>query len=440
MSAHFIDKVVLNALDAEMPSNPEAVYLARKIEEKLAAYRGKRDHNGFNGLFEAYSEALVFLAARHRHVALRAVPDGGKYGKTPDFETLDTPSVGLEVKTLNAADPIATVDDVMNRGFEANYEAEQASRENARTSPNGLGIGFGITTYAPHGEGAGEAEAVTQTMSKLSGNIKEGQYSARPTFLVVSLARLGLRGGAEQLQRWINDPDGRANGHLYTVAAHPLETSFHSYGREHWDGPEDLGQLPRVGVLRDYPFIAGVIFVNQVGSQAHSIDYFSYAVRFHGIWNNAWERDAAFSSEQKQAARAVFDKLCDASSDLDDTFVAGSVDERTLHSAFYRHLETLQTLKGQPAAGAAFEAFMVEADRLHFAWRAALRKVDVTNYTPRDPADIVAGPRDDGNPSLSWLGAQPHPKVPPMALVKLGKVWALDETGLGPVQPGEVTL
>lgn len=440
MSAHLVSRVALDALDAEATSNPNAASLVSKIEETLRAYGGKRDHARFNAFFEAYTEALVFLAARHRHVALRAIPDGGKHGKTSDFETLTIPAIGLEVKTLNPVNPVPAIDDAMNRGFEAGYEAEQRSREAAKTSPNGVGIGFGETTWAPHGAGAEETDALTQTMSKISSNIKAGQYAGKPTFLVVSLSRLGVRAGSEQLQRWVEDEDGRRSGHLYTIAAQPLDTAVYGHTRDSWDGPVDLGVLPRVGVLRDHPFIAGVIFVNQVGSEANSVDYLSYAIRLHGVWNTDWERDALFSDNEKQAAKQLFKTLCDATNDLDDGGSADIVNDRPLHSAFYRHLDLLKTWQGAPASGPNFEAFMVEAERLHFAWRGALRKVDVAlNHTMRDPADIITGVRDDGRPVLAWAGAQPHPRVPPMALVKLGRQWALDEA-VETIRPADVVL
>ncbi|MEJ5023054.1 hypothetical protein WH297_25500 [Ochrobactrum vermis] len=59
---------------------------------------------------------------------------------------------------------------------------------------------------------------------------------------------------------------------------------FVAHTRDSLDGPADLG------VLRDHPFIAGLIFVTQIGSESHSSDYFSYAVRLHGIWNSVWDR------------------------------------------------------------------------------------------------------------------------------------------------------
>lgn len=440
MSSHLIQRQVLDEIDARKASTPSAAALVRKLHEKLDAYRGKRHHAGFNAIFEAYTEALFFLAADCRGVPLRAIPDGSNRGQTPDFESIADPPIGLEVKTLNSANPVVAVDDVMNRGFEAAYEAEQRSREAASKSTTGVGIGFGETVWAPHGEGVSEFDAVVQTMSKIDSNVKAGQYEGRPTFLVVSLARLGVHGDALELRRWVDDAEGRRNGHLYTIAAHPADTAFHGYHRDSFGEPSDLGLLPRVGVLRDHPNIAGIIFIDLVGREANGDNYFSLGVRLHGVWNTYWEQNSTALDAEKAGAKSLFDQLCDAWNDLEDQRAGKIIDDRSLHNAFFRHLEKLHNMRGSAPAGPQFEAFMIEADRLHFAWRGTLRKVDSDlAYEVRDPADIFTGVLDDGRPVISWAGAPAHPKVPPMALVKSGPHWGLDE-GVGTAKPSAFLL
>jgi hypothetical protein len=440
MSSHVIGETVLDALDASAEDNPNARALIRKIEETLRSYGGKRDHNGFNAIFEAYMEAVVFLAAADRGMALRAVPDGSTHGKTPDFETVAAPALGLEVKTLNAADPIRSVDAYMDRGFEAAWEAEQNSRQAAKTAPNGVGVGFGVTSFAPHGEGTEIKDAIVQTMAKIDSNVKHGQYEGRPTFLAVSIDRLGIHGGAGELRALLATDEGPRTGHLFAVAAQPAGAPFLGYKRDSYDGPENLGPLARVGVLRDHPYIAGVIFVNHVGSEAHSVDYLRFAVRLHGIWNSEWERNAPFSAADKAAAKAGFDRLCDAWNDLDDSQAATLVDDRPLHAAFYKHLEQLSTYTGQDPTAPGFADFMIEAERLHFAWRAVLRRVDVARHHElRTADDLVSGVLEDGRPVLSWAGQPAHKAVPVMSLVKIGRVWALDEA-VGVFAAGPVTL
>ncbi len=440
MSAHLVHRPALDALEAEAISSPDAARLVAKIVETLNAYTGVRDHLRFNAFFEAYSEAVIFLAAKARGVALHAVPDGANRGKTPDFETESTPVVGLEVKTLNPVNPIAAVDEAMDEGFVAGYEAEQRSREAAKTSPNGVGVGISEHVWAPHGKGSNEMDAVVQTMSKISSNVKQGQYAGKPAFLVVSLARLGVQADAAELQRWVEEDGGQRNGLLYSIAAHPHDTKFIGFPREGWGDPVDHGILPRVGVLRDDPFIAGLIFVQLVGSEANSVDYLNYAVRFNGVWNSVWEKDSDFSDDEKAEARRVFETLCDAVNDLDDGGADDIVDDRSLHNAFFQHLEILKTRRGKPAAGADFEAFMVEAERLHFAWRGALRKVDTaSSHVQRDPDEIIVGVLDDGRPVLTWPGPQTDPKVPLMALVKTAREWGLDED-IGHIRAVQVTL
>ncbi|MBN9319757.1 MAG: hypothetical protein J0I28_08755 [Caulobacterales bacterium] len=317
-SSFLMSRPVLDAIEAGAVSDPDLALIRRKILEKLAAYKGVRHHAGFNQIFEAYSEGVIYLAARHRGVALTAISDGASKGKTPDFATKGAEPIGLEVKTINVLDPERTIDAAMEQGFEAGYAALEASR--AEAAEKGVGVGFGIAEFAPHGDGANGKEAVEQTIKKIRSNVKAGQYAARPTFLVVSLARLGVRQHAAQLRRRLDideDCGVAPSGHLFAIAAAKLGDDYADYGHG-WFGVRDTGPLTQAGILQDHDEIAGLVFLETEWSQTDKPDAIATGFRFNGVWNIGWN-PAPFSAAEQAEARRVFEALCDTWTDTDDS-------------------------------------------------------------------------------------------------------------------------
>lgn len=308
-----ISRPILDAIDAGAAIDPDLAKIRTKVLEAIGGYRGKRDHRGFSQIFEAYSEGVVYLAAQARGVAFTAVDDGAKHGKTPDFRTHETPAVGFEVKTIDVFDPLRTYDGVMDRGFEMSYAATEASQKDAAENPGRAGVGFASTTFAPHGDQVVDPHgAVIQTIRKIRGNVKAGQYAAHPTFLVVSLARLTVGTDAKNLRRAYQDLrfGVDATGHAYAIAANRIGEPFLSWSHRS-PGITDLGDLAENGILIDDSFIAGMIFVQTEWRHLSKPDAASTAFSFQGVWNVAWERDSKFSDPEKQAAKRVFAQLCE---------------------------------------------------------------------------------------------------------------------------------
>ncbi len=148
-----------------------------------------QDHEAFSEFFEAYYEGVFYLLAHQQGLPLRNIQAGAKKGSTPDFTTVNPPTVNFEVKTIDVADPFATYNKTMEDGLDAKLEsAGHANRS---------GFGIAARTISPHGIAKNRREAVEQVMKKIDSNVKAGQYKAAPTFLVVSMARTAMHDRAE---------------------------------------------------------------------------------------------------------------------------------------------------------------------------------------------------------------------------------------------------
>ncbi|MES2898033.1 MAG: hypothetical protein V4759_18555 [Pseudomonadota bacterium] len=431
-SSFHLSKPVLDTIDAGVPADPSLAMIQAKILEKVAAYRGKRDHKGFNQIFEAYTEGVIYLVARdRRRLNLNALSDGAKYGKTSDFCTTTEPAIGLEVKTINVVDPERTIDAAMDRGFEAGYEALEEARAEAAAAGQS-GIGFATTEFAPHGPEADPKDAVRQVVQKIKGNLKSGQYAARPTLLVVSLVRLGVhQGWADLRQRLDIDEDcGVApSGHLYAIAAHRLEESY--FDRSHkWFGVRDAGELAEQGVLRDHDYIAGIVFLQTIWHRGGDPDAIETGFRFYGVWNDEWTAKG-FTSAQKAEARRVFDQLCDGWNDTHNSQGTLIPDVRALHDT-YTHVvgKFCQSWRNRTPDAPTLGAFLAEADRAFYLWKAAEagRLNAAADYVAHEPDAFTTGRiSGDGRPTMFVTASRAVEDIPRLRLVKTGHKWEADD-------------
>jgi hypothetical protein len=312
-TAHRISRPVLDAVDTGAEAGDTSLTaLRKKLLDTIADFKGLQDHQTFSAFFEAFYEAVFYLVAGRRSLALRSVPAGSKHGTTPDFATTAPPDVRFEVKTINVADPPTTYDKTMAEGLDAKLEAQALAR--------GSGVGIVSRSIAPHGAAKNRLEAVEQVMKKIDGNVKHKQYAGFPTFIVVSLARTSIHARAENLKRRLVmfNCVTPASGQLFAIAAHRVDDEFYFFP-ESRDRVVSLGPLRRNGILLDHPFIAGLIFLQTEWNKSAAPNALDEAYRLNGVWNLAWERSDAFSPETVSAAKQLFEHLCHAYNDTDDT-------------------------------------------------------------------------------------------------------------------------
>jgi hypothetical protein len=306
-----IRQPVLDAIDAGTKTDAALRYVQSKLHEKMQQWTGLQDHESFSEFFETYYEGVFYLAAAHRGVSLRNIPAGKGKGNTPDFETIDEPPVNFEIKTIDLSDPERTYNKIMSEGLDAKLEAEAEAKSS--------GQGSAVRAIAPHGDAKNFQEVVEQVMKKIDSNIKAGQYSNAPTILVVSTARSAIHARAENLRKWLPWPGLKepASGQLFAIAAHEVDQPFF-FPADPWK-MDNLGPLKRAGILRDHGFIAGLIFLVTEMSASNSQQSVHGVYALNGIWNADWERSNQFGQQATVRAKEVFETLCDAWNDTEDS-------------------------------------------------------------------------------------------------------------------------
>lgn len=298
-----IRQPVLDAIDDGANSNDLTLSgLRTDILSRMNAWRNVEDHAARSSFFDIYSEATFYLAGSKR-IALKGIPRSSS--STPDFRTVQEPEICFEVKTLDVADPDTAYTKQMEAGLEGNIEAhEEAQRK---------GVGFSTQFFSPHGSENTWPEIMAQTMRKLSSHVKRAQYVNAPTFLVANLGRLAVRVDAEQLSPEFVFPGEdtfygnplEISGQLWTIANHQLDDAFY------WvdpDGRRKSDVIKRAGLLRDFPFIQGIIFMNEPWSEFARATDWRDAYRFLGVWNE--DCTLTLDAPVRTAARQVIDMIC----------------------------------------------------------------------------------------------------------------------------------
>jgi hypothetical protein len=216
------------------------------------------------------------------------------------------------VKTIDVANPDVSYDASMVEGLNAKIEAQEQAKQS--------GVGTVGRFIKPHGDAKDRRDAVEQVMKKIASNVKAGQYSAAPTFLVVSLVRTALHERAENLRKWLPWPGQKQNasGQLFVVGAHKLDDPFYFFP-ENGSTIVNLGVINRAGILVDHPYIAGLIFLVTEWSSGNSAEVVDGVYSLNGIWNKAWENNEGIKPEGVAAAKLSFERLCHAWNDTEDS-------------------------------------------------------------------------------------------------------------------------
>jgi len=299
-----ISRAIIEQIDDGAASGD--VSLARARERLLGILRRAKwpdDADAFNAFFEHYHEALFYLLARERGVRLEHIPESK--APTPDFETRPDATERFEVKTIDISGGKFAHKKILQQSLAGSLASHEAARA--------TGIGFHELEVSPHGDAEDSKEAVEQVRQKLAQNVKEAQFDDKPTFLVAVMARTALRTGPDELKREYDDKQlgGRVSGHLWAIAANNLGQHFFDFDRD-WQR-HDFGPLNQEGVLKDFPFIRGILFLSTEWSELDSADRghsdtLGRAYRLHGIWNSAYSGSAGVGNPYK----SEFAKLCDS--------------------------------------------------------------------------------------------------------------------------------
>lgn len=299
-----IRQAVLDAVDAGANNGDQTLAGLRvDLLKRAHAWSDVEDHEARSSFFDTYCEATFYLSGGNR-IAIEGIPRSSS--STPDFRTLGEHAIYFEVKTLDIAEPNAAYAQQMAAGLEGNIEASEEAQSR--------GVGFSTQVIRPHGDAQTWPEVIEQTMRKLSGHIKKSQYAKGPTFLVANLARLSVYVDTEQLSPMYVAPEEYAfdenqfevTGQLWAIANNELDDAFHWVGR---DGQRESKPIGRAGLLRDFPFIQGIIFTDEPWSDFDRATDWKDSYRFLGVWNE----DCTLPCDEpvRAAAKEFMNSLCD---------------------------------------------------------------------------------------------------------------------------------
>lgn len=302
----FLSRSVVEEID-ERGARGDATLDDKRAKMRRIIERGKwpYDPNAFSALFETYHEALFYLLADGRGVTLTSIPE--KNSPTPDFETVSQPKEFFEIKTIDFTGGQFAYKPLTEDALDGRITAQLAAKKR--------GVGFSTQTISPHGDAKDTREAIERVMRQIGGNVKHGQFEQQSTFLVIPMVRTALRRRSEELEptRYDQVMGGTVSGHLWTIAAHKAGDSFFDATL---DAPaHDMGALGSAGVLRDFPFIRGIIFINTEWNELDSADIVDHTVltrayQLLGIWNDAYVPNdgSTVSNDPKSSA---FSSICD---------------------------------------------------------------------------------------------------------------------------------
>jgi hypothetical protein len=275
------------------------------ILDALAAGKWPSDPSALSAIFNTYHEALFYLVAKRRRVILESVPE--TRSSTPDFFCRATDE-NFEVKTLDYSGGSFAHKVMMNEGIDRKIEAE----EKARAS----GIGTAISTITPHGNAQNSKEAIQKVIYQISNNIKSGQFSDKPTILVVALTRTAIRSREEELEPLRDDhrTGEKISGHLWTIAANPAFSDFIDVFDDSYK-PKSL-TLDSEGIFITHPFVQGIIFLCTEWSEIDNRDILDLATldrafKLLGVWNGNYIPHKDSSRTPIGVRESEFHKLCD---------------------------------------------------------------------------------------------------------------------------------
>lgn len=239
----------------------------------------------YGQLVESYYENVAADYLSSKNIKVTKIHETNT--ATPDFECIFSTTDGgkktfyIEVKTLNAIGG----DSHYRKNDEETFNVEVDLEEQRKNCPHQR-IYMAQRELNPWGKAlnnhAEERSAVIETLIEQIGkNIKPGQFSNKPTFLLVFVNRLcnGLL-HKHDLVSYYFDTDCRtvASGLLWTVCFGEKQHLILKPAIEGLSNQER--RLNKTGVLVEYPYVPGIIFVDS---------FFNKNRRVFGLYDDLWQ-------------------------------------------------------------------------------------------------------------------------------------------------------
>jgi hypothetical protein len=241
---------------------PDAAYAARELRKLFAITNWALDAKKLESFFQLAGEIQFWMLAEEKGLRLKRISETET--KTPDFRVEDQSEhpAHFEVKTLSVHGGWVTLAKMAEDSFSTSLNLSKQMREGKR-------VVTAIQEIAPHGNvphGQEWTEMSRHLIDKATNNIKSGQYTSAPTFLVLNLMLIGSKftGTFDLRPVAFGYPENWSvhSGVMWTTGFGSMGQLIH--GQAEFEGKPGIeGLLAREGILvnSNHEDIAGVLLV-----------------------------------------------------------------------------------------------------------------------------------------------------------------------------------
>lgn len=252
----------LNQVMRFVERTPDASYADSELRALFAVTNWALNAQHVEKFFQLTGELQFWLLAENNNIKLERIPETAV--KTPDFRltSADPAAPRFEVKTLSVVDGWRALEKIQEESFEGQLDLQEQKQ-------SGDQVAMHEQTISPHGNVIRGQEMTTMCrnlINKAAGNIKRGQYTGAPTFLVLNLTLIDSHwtGNANLRPITTGYPNNWSvhTGVLWTLAFGSIEQLIH--GEPEWEGlPAIEGVLNCQGILAndEYDVVAGLILI-----------------------------------------------------------------------------------------------------------------------------------------------------------------------------------
>ncbi|MYI77437.1 MAG: hypothetical protein F4077_06730 [Gammaproteobacteria bacterium] len=213
-------------------------------------------------------EAHFYVVCKKRGISLEKLPVGNK--QTADFRSKNANDVCFEVKTPSVNRGMYRICESIEQSFYGAADLERLLNEGERVAITTQTI----TSYKEIDYSKRLTGVICELHAKLKQNIKLGQFSKKPTYLVCNLMMLPIYGSPLDVLRPVY-PSKCCSNHMCSVSGLLWMVAFSKPGMMVFSEPEFEGksgiegQIDMKGILvdSDYKDVFGLVFVVYASDQ-----------------------------------------------------------------------------------------------------------------------------------------------------------------------------
>jgi hypothetical protein len=256
---------LLERLEIEAASDAVLAHYVGQLEAYVEKTNFALDPLTTNQFLQCLGEARFYSYASNRGINLQRVSEAK--GERPDFKNGNAVhDIFFEVKTFSVVGGEVGLRAALEVSLEAQLSLEQQIND-ARDVAVAVSS---IQPFATKPYSRGNVRGVIDTLiEKTRQNVSKGQFQQGSTFLVLDLSIFNLSRTIRNLRpvHWETHPSPTpVTGNLWMLAFGETEYLVHSVP-EFEGKPSIEGKLEKQGILLEFPFVQGLLILNQLWDQ-----------------------------------------------------------------------------------------------------------------------------------------------------------------------------